>query len=233
MFRSVLILALIHLIFSCGRSQDRYESLRKDMVEKQIRARGVTDQLTLHALLNVERHLFVPENLIPYAYDDRPLPIGEGQTISQPYIVGFMTSAINPQKNDKILEVGTGSGYQAAVLSRIVSQVYTIEIIPELAERAQVIFKELGYDNIFTRIGDGYHGWPEEAPFDAIIVTAAAENIPPALIEQLKIGGKLIIPVGPASKVQSLQLITRGDKKNKAQILFPVRFVPFTREGDH
>ena len=178
----------------------------------------------------VPRHEFVPDEMRAFAYEDRPLAIGNGQTISQPYIVAFMTSVINPKSDDKILEIGTGSGYQAAVLAEIVGEVYTIEIIPALAEQAEKKFQALEYTNIHTRVGDGYHGWPEKAPFDAIVVTAAPDEIPMPLVDQLKEGGKLVIPVGPKYSVQSLQLVTKKKGKTSVTNLFPVRFVPFIRD---
>ncbi len=231
-FHSILFYLFIFILSPLQRDQDHYAALRKDMVERQIRSRGITDQATLNAMLKVPRHEFVPEYQKPNAYEDRPLSIGSNQTISQPYIVAYMTEAINPEKSDKVLEIGTGSGYQAAVLAEIVDQVYTIEIIPELAARAQETFARLGYANIYTRTGDGYAGWPVEAPFDAIIVTAAPEEVPPPLIEQLKEGGRMIIPVGPVYRVQYLQLLTKKNGKLKVQNLLPVRFVPFTRDED-
>ncbi|MBR9998833.1 MAG: protein-L-isoaspartate(D-aspartate) O-methyltransferase [Cyclobacteriaceae bacterium] len=230
LFARFYVFLFLLVAFPDQRDQDDYVELRKDMVERQIRNRGVNDQAVLNAMLKVPRHLFVPDHQQPYAYDDRPLSIGNNQTISQPYIVGFMTEAISPEKGDKVLEIGTGSGYQAAVLAEIVDKVYTIEIISELADRAENTFKRLGYDNIYSMAGDGYAGWPEEAPFDAIMVTAAPEEIPPPLIEQLKEGGRMIIPVGPIYRVQSLQLLIKRNGKMKVQDLLPVRFVPFTRE---
>jgi protein-L-isoaspartate(D-aspartate) O-methyltransferase len=224
---------LIFFILSpLQRNQDDYAELRKDMVDRQIRSRGITHPATLNAMMKVPRHEFVPEYQKPNAYEDRPLSIGSNQTISQPYIVAYMTEAINPEKSDKVLEIGTGSGYQAAVLAEIVDEVYTIEIIPELAIRAQDTFERLEYGNIYARTGDGYAGWPEEAPFDAIIVTAAPEEVPPPLVEQLKEGGRMIIPIGPVYRVQYLQLLTKKNGKLKVQNLLPVRFVPFTREED-
>jgi len=210
--------------------QDAYKGLRENMVKNQIETRNVYNTATLRAMRTVPRHEFVPDEMRAYAYEDRPLAIGNGQTISQPYIVAFMTSVINPKPEDRILEIGTGSGYQAAVLAEIVSEVYTIEIIPALAEQAARKFQALDYTNIHTRVGDGYHGWPEEAPFDAIIVTAAPDEIPTPLIDQLKEGGKLVIPVGPKYSVQSLQLVTKRKDKTNITNLFPVRFVPFTRD---
>jgi protein-L-isoaspartate(D-aspartate) O-methyltransferase len=225
-----LILLLFLPLLPLQREQDEYAELRNKMVESQIRSRGVDNTAVLNSMRVVKRHLFVPDHQKPYAYDDRPLSIGNNQTISQPYIVGFMTAAINPKKNDKVLEIGTGSGYQAAVLAEIVKEVYTIEIVPELAENARKTFEHLGYDNIHARTGDGYAGWPAEAPFDAIVVTAAPEEIPQPLIDQLREGGRMIIPVGPVYRVQSLQLLTKKNGNLKVQDLLPVRFVPFTRD---
>ena len=200
------------------------------MVREQIQSRGVTNAKVLSSMKKVPRHLFVPSKQVPYAYEDRPLPIGHGQTISQPYIVGFMTAAIEPKENSKVLEIGTGSGYQAAVLAEIVDKVYTLEIVDALADESSQRFKDLKYDNVYAKRSDGYYGWSEYAPFDAIVVTAAAADIPPPLFEQLKEGGKMIIPVGPTFSVQSLVLVTKKDGKMKTQNLFGVRFVPFTRD---
>lgn len=202
------------------------------MIKEQIEARGIKDPHTLMALRQVDRCRFVPPELIPHAEDDRPLPIGFGQTISQPYIVAFMTEAIRPRPGQKILEIGTGSGYQAAVLSRIVDRVYSIEIHPPLAQQARERMQLLGYDNVHIREVDGYHGWPEEAPFDAIIVTAAAEAVPPPLIDQLKEGGRLIIPLGSTGETQQLTLIKKTGSQTTVSRLLPVRFVPFTRKTD-
>lgn len=232
MFLNLTVFLIFFILFPLQRAQDEYAEQRKEMVEKQIRDRGISDLGTLRAMLKVPRHEFVPDYQKSSAYDDRPLSIGSNQTISQPYIVAYMTEAIDPQKSDKVLEIGTGSGYQAAVLAEIVEQVYTIEIIPDLAARAESTFEKLGYENIYARTGDGYAGWPEEAPFDAIIVTAAPEEVPPPLIEQLKEDGSMIIPVGPVHRVQYLQLLTKKNGKLKVKTLLPVRFVPFTREED-
>lgn len=229
MFRHLFLVTLFILVLS-GFTQDEYRRLREDMVKYQIADRDVRHKATLEAMRMVPRHEFVPPEMRRYAYEDRPLAIGNGQTISQPYIVAFMTSVIDPDPESKVLEIGTGSGYQAAVLAEIVQEVYTIEIIPELGEEAERRLSRLGYDNVHTRIGDGYHGWPEEAPFDAIVVTAAPDKIPEPLIKQLKDGGRLVIPVGPRYSVQSLQLITRNGDKTRTKTLFPVRFVPFTRD---
>ncbi|WP_291789248.1 protein-L-isoaspartate(D-aspartate) O-methyltransferase [Cecembia sp.] len=209
---------------------DHYKSLRNTMVETQLVSRGIGDKAVLDAMRKVPRHLLVPEKIKDFAYDDRPLPIGEGQTISQPYIVAFMTELIKPHPEMKVLEIGTGSGYQAAVLAEIVREVFTIEIFEGLGKRASRDLQNLGYQNIQVRIGDGYKGWPEEAPFDAIIVTAAPSEIPQPLIEQLKDGGSMIIPVGQEGKIQQLIL---GEKKNgkfKTRTVSNVQFVPFLRE---
>lgn len=200
------------------------------MVEKQIAARDIIHPATLAALRKVPRHLFVPAELSGEAYDDNPLPIGHGQTISQPYIVACMTEEIAPTATSRVLEIGTGSGYQAAVLAEICAQVFTIEIIPELADQAAARLRELGYRNVQTRTGDGWKGWPEQAPFDAIIVTAAAETIPPPLLEQLKDDGRMIIPIGPKFDAQDLVLVTKHRGKVHIRPLIPVRFVPFVRE---
>jgi protein-L-isoaspartate(D-aspartate) O-methyltransferase len=202
---------------------------RLEMVHTQIERRGVHDKPTLDALRTVERHRFVRPGMSSYAYDDRPLPIGYGQTISQPYIVGYMTEQLQLQQDDKVLEIGTGSGYQAAVLAKIVDRVYTVEIISDLAAQAEKRLRNLGYSNVTVRHGDGYDGWPEEAPFDAIIVTAAAPFIPPPLIKQLKEGGKMIIPVGSPFGTQWLMLVTKTGGEMTTRRLLPVQFVPLTR----
>jgi protein-L-isoaspartate(D-aspartate) O-methyltransferase len=220
-----LYFGLISLIL-----QDEYAGLRHQMVETQIKARDIDDVQVLSAMKKVPRHLFVPEKYQSAAYQDRPLPINAGQTISQPYIVGFMSAAIKPKKDDVVLEIGTGSGYQAAVLAEIVKEVYTLEIIPELGKEAKDLLTRLGYSNVFAKVSDGYHGWSEHAPFDAIVVTAAAEEVPQPLIEQLADGGRMVIPVGPAFNVQNLMLVTKKDGKVKKEKLFAVRFVPFTRD---
>ncbi len=229
MIKLISILLLI-VNFSLP-AQDIFERARTSMVNGQIKSRGIKDVNTLKAFMNVERHKFVPERLMNSAYSDRPLPIGYGQTISQPYIVAYMTEIIQPKPAYRVLEIGTGSGYQAAILAEIIEHVYTIEIIPGLASSADKLLKELGYKNISVKQGDGYFGWEEHAPFDAIIVTAAAEHIPPPLIEQLKDGGKMIIPVGSPFLTQQLMLVEKDDGKIKTRSLMPVRFVPFTREN--
>ncbi len=201
------------------------------MVAGQIQAREVKDPNVLKAMRTVPRHAFIPSNVQRQAYYDYPLPIGEGQTISQPYIVAFMTEALKLDPNSKVLEIGTGSGYQAAVCAEIAREVYTIEIVPELAKSAAKQLKKLGYRNVFVRAGDGYFGWPEKAPFDAIIGTAAAGRIPPALIEQLKGGGRMILPLRGRLGFEYLELVSK-DKKGRVQRkkVMPVRFVPMTGE---
>ena len=208
---------------------DKFESIRLRMVKTQIVARGVSNAAVIEAMKKVPRHLFIPKEYEDEAYNDYPLPIGHGQTISQPYIVAYMTEVLKPGSKMKALEIGTGSGYQAAILAEIVSKVYTIEIVPELAKEADERLKKLGYKNIFCKYGDGYQGWPEFAPFDLIIVTAAAEKIPQPLIDQLAENGRLVIPVGAASGVQELQLVSKKKGKIETKNLTFVRFVPFKR----
>lgn len=191
--------------------------------------RGITNQSVLGAMQKVPRHEFVPLAVREDAYDDSPLPIGYGQTISQPFIVAFMTEQLAPQRHERILEIGTGSGYQAAVLAELASEVYTIEIVPELATRAAQDLKRLGYTNVFVRAGDGYAGWPEKAPFDAIIVTCAPEKVPPELARQLKESGRMIIPVGEVWNQELVYLRKREGKLEQRSVL-PVRFVPMTGE---
>lgn len=206
------------------------EPQRTRMVEHQIEARGISDPRVLQAMRTVPRHEFVPGSLRAAAYDDSALPIGEGQTISQPYIVALMTELLVLEPGDRVLEVGTGSGYQAAVLAEIGAEVYTIEIIPSLADTARKLLARLGYRNITVRCGDGYHGWPDQAPFDAIIVTAAPDQPPPALVDQLKPGGRLVMPLGPPQRTQELVLITKsGDGTVRQERVALVRFVPLTR----
>ena len=222
-------------IFSCsGQSETdfdgdkKYKSLRQQMVETQIIRRNITDKNVINAMRTIPRHLFVSKRYHAEAYDDHPLPIAGGQTISQPYIVAIMTELIQIDSSSKILEIGTGSGYQAAVLGEISDSVYSIEIIPVLAERAEELLDSLGFKSVHVRAGDGYKGWPEVAPFDAIIVTAAAPKIPQPLVDQLKIGGRMIIPVGDSS--QDLILITKNETGIVKKSIIPVRFVPMTGE---
>ena len=209
-----------------------YKSLREKMVEEQIIARGITSVSVINAMREVPRHEFIPEEYRHLAYNDSPVPIGYNQTISQPYIVAYMTEKLDLKKDDKVLEIGTGSGYQAAILSQIVDEVYTIEIVKPLGEEARERLERLGYDNVRVKIGDGYKGWKQYAPYDAIIVTAAPEVVPPPLIEQLKDGGIMIIPIGPQGGTQYLQLLEKKNGKLEKKKLLPVRFVPFTRDSE-
>ncbi|KKL89948.1 hypothetical protein LCGC14_1909600 [marine sediment metagenome] len=215
-----------------GLTEEDYAWKRKNMVERQIVARGVRDKKVLEAMESVPRHLFIPEEFRQYSYYDQPLPIGLGQTISQPYIVALMTEMLDVDNDDIILEIGTGSGYQAAVLSKIVKEVYTIEIIEDLGLQAEERLKSLGFNNVYVKIADGSLGWPDRAPFDAIIVTAAAEKIPDPLIKQLKSGGKMVIPVDSSFLGQDL-LIVEKDESGEISIekTIPVRFVPLI-EGE-
>ncbi|MFW6289772.1 MAG: protein-L-isoaspartate(D-aspartate) O-methyltransferase [Mariniphaga sp.] len=221
----VYLLFMFVSMMSCAQKAGPFQELRNRMVRTQIKDRGITDERILEAFRNVERHKFVPDPYIPYAYNDSPLPIAEGQTISQPYIVAYMTDALELKKNDKVLEIGTGSGYQAAILAEICDSVFTIEIFESLGQNARSLFNRLGYDNIMTKIGDGYKGWPQYAPFDAIIVTASPERIPEPLKEQLAEGGRMIIPVGDEN-IQHLVLLRKRKGKIREEQILPVRFVP-------
>jgi len=209
-------------------SQGDYAAFREKMVAAQIKARGVRDPRVLKAMRKVERHRFVPPELQKTAYQDHPLPIGEGQTISQPYIVAFMTELLEVGGEDRVLEIGTGSGYQAAVLAELVKEVYTIEIVPSLASSAKQRLRELGHRNIQVKAGDGYLGWPEAAPFDAIMITAAPYHIPQPLLDQLKEGGRMVVPVGVGT--QMLKKIVKKGGKIVSQDVAPVLFVPMTGE---
>jgi len=208
-----------------------YSQERSRMVDEQIAVRGIDDEAVLMAMRKIPRHAFVPESMINQAYADHPLPIGYGQTISQPFIVALMTQILNPKPGQRILEIGTGSGYQAAVLAEIGVDVYTIEIIPELADQAAQRLIDQGYTNIHTLNADGYFGWQEYAPFDAIIVTAAPDHLPQPLANQLADGGRLVIPIGPVGFLQTLWLFEKIDGELQATNLGGVTFVPFT--GDH
>lgn len=203
-----------------------YQKLRMEMVTRQIEARGVTDRGVLDAMRAVERDLFVPDSLRRLAYEDYPLPIGNDQTISQPYIVALMTELIRLDKGDKVLEIGTGSGYQAAVLAELADSVFTVEIIPDLGKRAETLLGELGYSNVRVLIGDGFEGWQEHAPYDGIIVTCAPAEIPQPLLDQLAEGGRLVIPVG--TQWQELMLVTKRENELSRESIIPVRFVPMT-----
>lgn len=224
---------LFFLLFSisCTQNDPNFDRLRKLMIKNQLQSRGIRDDAVLEVMRSVERHNFVPENYRDRAYSDGPLPIGHGQTISQPYIVAFMTEQLQVSSQHKILEIGTGSGYQAAILGELAKHVFTIEIIPELAEGAKNILNHLSYKNITVRAGDGYKGWPEEAPFERIMVTAAPTEIPQTLIDQLAPGGRMILPVGAQFLVQYLWVIEKDDQGTvtKEKIL-PVRFVPMVKE---
>jgi protein-L-isoaspartate(D-aspartate) O-methyltransferase len=241
MFYMTRILSLLLISSVLLSAEDDYARQRENMIraiEADVNATSIyikkeaLDPRVMEAMNTVPRHALVPINQRSDAYLNRPLPIGYGQTISQPYIVAIMTDLLNPQPEHKILEVGTGSGYQAAILSRLVRQVYTIEVIEALGKRAKVDLAELGYDNIQTQIGDGYYGWRQHAPFDGIVVTAAASHVPPPLIQQLKPGGRIIIPVGSRFLTQQLLLITKDEGGNlTTRQILPVRFVPLT--GSH
>ena len=232
--KALIVLSSLALCLSACNSQPASEAelfaQRKKMVEEQLAAPGrdIRNRRVLDAIAAVPRHEFVPKALWRFAYSDDPLPIGYGQTISQPFIVAFMTEQLDPKPTDRVLEIGTGSGYQAAVLSQLVAEVYTIEIIEPLAKRAEADLKRLGYNNVRVLAGDGYQGWPEHAPFDAIIVTCAPDHIPQPLVEQLRDGGRMIIPVGPSDN-QQLYLLQKLGTKVEEQAVLPVRFVPMKR----
>jgi protein-L-isoaspartate(D-aspartate) O-methyltransferase len=226
------IFGLLSLIFAFGpvaAHADEFAELRQSMVDKQIRARDVRSPRVLAAMEKVPRHLFVPEVYRAQAYDDYPLPIGENQTISQPYIVALMTSLLDLKGGEKVLEIGTGSGYQAAVLAEIAGEVYTIEILEPLAKRAEATLTSLGYTNVHVRNGDGYAGWPDEAPFDDIVVTAAPIKVPQPLLDQLKVGGHMVIPLGKV--FQDLVVYTKTPTGFEKKNVVPVRFVPMTGEA--
>lgn len=215
------------LNLSIETDDDPYADLRNNMVDKQLITRDITDKKVLEVMRKVPRHEFIPSQSLSVAYEDHPVPIGHGQTISQPYIVALMTQSLELKPDDKVLEIGTGSGYQAAVLAEIVKEVYTIEIVEALANSADQLLKNMDY-NINVKYADGYYGWEEHAPFDAIIVTSAANHIPPPLIEQLKDGGKLIIPLGPTIRFQTLTIITKKGEDLDTRFITGVRFVPMT-----
>ncbi len=219
---------LFFMLLSFPVQEDVYREKREAMVERHIAGRGIKDKAVLNAMRAVERHRFVPTDKMAQAYADHPLPIGAGQTISQPYIVAYMTEVVRPTPHMKVLEIGTGSGYQAAVLAEIVKEVYTVEIVEEHGKAAAERLKKMGYDNVQVRVADGYQGWKEHAPYDAIVVTAGAEAVPPPLLEQLKDGGSMVIPVGPQFKTQTLLLLEKRNGKVSTKRLMPVLFVPFT-----
>jgi len=228
----LLLAAALAATDALGVADAEFDARRRAMVDVIAAEHdGRLDQKVKDALARVPRHLFVPAGQQPYAYENRPLPIGHQQTISQPYVVALMTDLLKLGSQDRVLEIGTGSGYQAAILSQLVRSVYTIEIVEPLAAEARQRLGDLGYRNVEVRTGDGYKGWEEHAPFDAIMVTAGADEIPPPLLRQLKPGGRMVIPVGPASGIQSLTLIEKqADGSIRSRQVVPVRFVPFTRE---
>lgn len=235
-FRRLAFFILTGVFLACSSSEQNssaaepdYSAKRNRMVDL-IASRGVRDKRVLNAMRKIPRHSFVPSHMRLIAYRDSPLPIGEGQTISQPYIVAYMTEALSLKVSDRVLEIGTGSGYQAAVLAELVNSVFTIEIVPTLGKRASSVLKTLGYPNVTVRIGDGYRGWPEKAPFDAIIITAAPKRIPEPLLEQLNEGGRMILPLGGRS--QELILLTKRNGQIIRKNLLPVIFVPMTGEID-
>jgi len=232
--RKILAATVILVIFLCltkiYADEDKYYDKRRRMLETQIKARGIKDQRVLGAMLKVQRHKFVPFIFRQLSYEDRPLPIGKDQTISQPYIVALMTEALELSGDEKVLEIGTGSGYQAAILAELAKEVYTVEIIKELSEKSDSILKELGYKNTKGKCADGFLGWPEFAPFDAIIITCAVSNVPQPLIEQLADGGRLVAPLGEEG-YQELTLIKKKGKKIERSFITGCRFVPMT--GDH
>jgi protein-L-isoaspartate(D-aspartate) O-methyltransferase len=223
----ISILFLFAFLFH-GSAQD-FSALREKMVKEQLESRGIKSKEVLKAMRKVERHRYVPKEIVAQAYEDRPLPIGEGQTISQPYVVAFMTEALALKSSDKVLEIGTGSGYQAAILGELCKEVYTIEIIESLGEKAKALLQSQ-YKNIFVKIGDGYEGWPEAAPFDAILVTCSPTHVPGPLQEQLAEGGRMIIPVGERF-TQELVLLTKKNGKLSRQSTIPVLFVPMKDKG--
>lgn len=232
----ILFFVLFPGIFNCCQGQnmkkeDDFARLRQKMVEQQIKGRGIRTPNVLEAFINVPRHIFVPLEYRDYSYNDTPLPIGYDQTISQPYIVAYMTEILKPTKSMRVLEIGTGSGYQAAILSYLCKEVYSVEIIDSLAIRSKILFEREGYKNIHVKIGDGYHGWKEYAPYDAIIVTCAPGKIPEALVEQLDEGGRMIIPAGDNYN-QKLYLIEKINGKLRQKATLPVLFVPMKHATD-
>ena len=228
-----LILAAI-VATGCGQtgpSVSEFAAQRQRMVERQLKARDIKDERVLAAMTKVPREQFIPADERAEAYEDGPLPIGHGQTISQPYIVAFMTQQLQPKPNDRVLEIGTGSGYQAAILAELVSEIYSVEIVEPLATAAEATLQRLGYKNVHVKVGDGYKGWPEAAPFDAIIVTCAPDKVPQPLVDQLKDGGRMVIPVGERS-AQQLYLLEKRNGQLKESVTLPVRFVPMLREAE-
>ncbi|MBI5047666.1 MAG: protein-L-isoaspartate(D-aspartate) O-methyltransferase [Deltaproteobacteria bacterium] len=231
LFLNILTLTVILILHTAAPAEDIYKQKRQNMVAKDIKGRGIGDKKVLETMEKIPRHLYVDEYIRDRAYADYPLPIGEGQTISQPYVVALMTETLRLKQSDKVLEIGTGSGYQAAVLAEIVKDVYTIEIRKGLADKAEKRFKELGYKNIKVKYADGYFGWKEYAPFDAIIITASANHIPPPLIKQLKQDGRLIIPLGSTVYYQTLTLATKRKGEIDLEQITSVAFVPMVGEA--
>ncbi len=227
---SALLQAACAAVPPADQTVPDFDARRRLMVERQIRARGVTNEAVLDAMTRVPRHLFVPDHLRDESYDDAPVPIGHGQTISQPYIVAYMTDMLAVSAGQRVLEIGTGSGYQAAILAELGCEVFTIEIVPELAERSRALIAELGYTNVRARLGDGYLGWPEEAPFDRIILTAAPVEMPQALVDQLAVGGVLIAPVG-GFLGQTMTVVRKTETGVVTEETIPVRFVPMVGRG--
>jgi protein-L-isoaspartate(D-aspartate) O-methyltransferase len=229
--RANLALSCLTFAAGCGAPADgRFDAARRAMVEEQLAARGIRDPRVLAAMGKVPRHRFVSEEEARYAYRDAPVPIGSGQTISQPYVVAFMTQALALDGSEKVLEVGTGSGYQAAILGECAREVDSIEILPDLARRASHLLRELGYVNVHVRAGDGYAGWPDAAPFDAILVTAAPDHVPQPLVDQLALGGRMVLPVGKRS--QELLLVEKTSRGILRRALLPVQFVPMTGRAE-
>jgi protein-L-isoaspartate(D-aspartate) O-methyltransferase len=232
----VLLGASVCILAGCSdrrtSAEPDWTTRRAEMVDQQLADRGIRNERVLAAMRKVPRHLFVPSSVEQSAYQDCPLPIGQGQTISQPYIVALMTATADPQPGQRVLEIGTGSGYQAAILAELAGEVYTIELVPELARQARATLDRLGYSRVHTRTGDGYKGWPEAAPFDAILVTCGADHVPEPLVEQLKPGGILVIPVGDQQGQQWLRVVKKDAQGHRhEQDLLPVRFVPLRRSG--
>ncbi len=227
---SAIFVTLLSVFLSIPVLGDEYDQKRREMIEQDIRGRGVKDRRVLDVMGKIPRQAFVDSSYRSKAYEDHPLPIGEGQTISQPYVAALMTEALRLKRSDRVLEIGTGSGYQAAVLAGIVERVYSIEIRKTLAEKAEKTLADLGYRNVMIKFGDGYFGWVENAPFDAIVITAAANHIPPQLVKQLKEGGRLIVPLGSTVYFQTLTLVTKRGGQLDVEQLCPVSFVPMTGE---
>ncbi|MES0446222.1 MAG: protein-L-isoaspartate(D-aspartate) O-methyltransferase [Desulfobacterales bacterium] len=229
-FLTFLILAVFPVFLMAEELDDtpKYREARKEMVSTQIRLRGVSNKDVLSAMIEVPRHSFVPKKLVSQAYEDHPVPIGQGQTISQPYVVALMTESLKLKGDERVLEIGTGSGYQAAILSRVAKEVYSIEIKERLYKKASKVLQSMGFTNVKTRHGDGYFGWAEAAPFDCIMITAAIDHIPPPLLKQLKQGGRLILPLGNPFSYQNLSLVTKYDNDYSVRQITGVLFVPMT-----